>query len=71
MGIVLIINKDAEVNKEYTINVNANSHEDFKKFYRDFSEALKIKRHRLISIESDEANWMCATLTPQRNKFDD
>lgn len=71
MGIVHIINEDAEVNQEYAINVNANSREDFEKFYRDFGEAINIKRHRLISIESDGANWMCATLTPQRQKFND
>ena len=65
-GIVHVVNKDSEVNRTYTINDY-----DLNNFEQVLSEAIGVKRHRLVSIHATYDNIIVAKLTPQRNNFDD
>lgn len=64
-GVIHIVNKDAEINQIYVLDCS-----ELSNFKQQLSEALSIKRHRLIDIYIDPAGDICAILTPQRMNFD-
>lgn len=66
-GIVHIVNKDAQINQVYVLD-SARCEGSFESA---LSEALKIKKHRLIEVVSDSESGLYAILTPQRIDFEE
>lgn len=68
MGIVFIIDEEAEINQEYDISENGLTSREFRE---QLSEALQVKKHRLVDLGVGFCGEIIATLSPQRYNFDD
>ena len=66
LGVIYIINEDAPVNQIYELRQRSDN------FESKLTEAIRIKRHRLMSMCIDvSTEEVVAILTPQRWNFDD